>query len=410
MRVRSGSLLCAAALGGALLGGACGADSAGDAGATVTTVPSAATTTTTRPPQPDDAAFAGPGPYPVGVTTLDLEGRSVEVFYPASPGSESGLLRDSYSTSDALPPDMRAAPTGAGVDQSDGGESSASVPAIEIPAYRDLPSSDEGPFPVLLFSHGFGGWRLTQSSLTAGIASWGFVVASIDHTERGLVSLVAGTARADADAEAEVDLATLDLIHAESRATEGILSGAAAPDRTAAAGHSAGGATALALMNEARIDAIVAWAPAPRPEYEPFDTPTMVIAAERDVAITPEVARIPYDAASGPKAFVVIGRAGHNSFTDVCLQMRQGLDVLGAARLRGLAVPEVFARLATNGCSTDDLDPREAWAITQHFTVAYLRSVFAPDGDGVPDVGDAGLGDAVTDAFDGTPVFYAHTP
>ena len=50
--------------------------------------------------------------------------------------------------------------------------------------------SGAGPFPILTFSHGAGGFRQAYSGLLTGIASHGFVVASLDHLEWGLLAQV----------------------------------------------------------------------------------------------------------------------------------------------------------------------------------------------------------------------------
>ena len=39
----------------------------------------------------------------------------------------------------------------------------------------------QGRFPLVVFSHGYGGLRTQSSFLTAHLASWGFVVAAPDH-------------------------------------------------------------------------------------------------------------------------------------------------------------------------------------------------------------------------------------
>ena len=58
-----------------------------------------------------------------------------------------------------------------------------------IDAYVGPPTSTKGPFPIVLFSHGYGGERLYYSAhLLAGIASWGYVVVDADYLERGLAA------------------------------------------------------------------------------------------------------------------------------------------------------------------------------------------------------------------------------
>ena len=65
-------------------------------------------------------------------------------------------------------------------------------PPFVTDAYRGVPVSTDGPFPVVLFSHGASSFRLQSTALTTHLASWGFVVVSPDYFERGLQSLLGG--------------------------------------------------------------------------------------------------------------------------------------------------------------------------------------------------------------------------
>lgn len=53
-------------------------------------------------------------------------------------------------------------------------------PFVSLPTKRDAAIS-QGVFPLILFSHGTGGGRLTVEWFCAGLASRGFVVAAVDH-------------------------------------------------------------------------------------------------------------------------------------------------------------------------------------------------------------------------------------
>jgi predicted dienelactone hydrolase len=53
-------------------------------------------------------------------------------------------------------------------------------PFIRIPTARNATIS-KGTFPVILFSHGTGGGRLTVEWFCAGLASHGFIVIAVDH-------------------------------------------------------------------------------------------------------------------------------------------------------------------------------------------------------------------------------------
>lgn len=54
------------------------------------------------------------------------------------------------------------------------------IPFVRIPTARDGAISN-GSFPVILFSHGTGGGRLTVEWFCAGLASHGFIVVAVDH-------------------------------------------------------------------------------------------------------------------------------------------------------------------------------------------------------------------------------------
>src|SRR5262249_61965308 len=62
-------------------------------------------------------------------------------------------------------------------------------PLSEQDAARDLPVR-AGRYPLVLFSHGFGGHRRQSTFLTTHLASHGYVVAAPDHTGTTLVDLL----------------------------------------------------------------------------------------------------------------------------------------------------------------------------------------------------------------------------
>ena len=108
-------------------------------------------------------------------------------------------------------------------------------------------------------------------------------------------------------------------------------------------------------------------------------TPTMIIAGEKDSAISPAVVSTAYATLQTPKRLVVVGNLGHNAFSDSCLAIRNGNDLVGLAKQLGIGIPQGLLDLARNGCGADDMDTRAGWAIIQHFTVAQLRSELGID-------------------------------
>ena len=127
----------------------------------------------TTPPTSAAAAerkYAAKGPYDVGVVALNMNDRPLIVWYPAEAGSSAGKDQGRYDMRAFLPADQ----------QSKVAASDATV--FKMDAYKDVPApNDDGPFPLVLFSHGLGGFATQSSFLTTHLASWGFVVVAPEH-------------------------------------------------------------------------------------------------------------------------------------------------------------------------------------------------------------------------------------
>ncbi len=343
---------------------------------------------------PSTAAYADHGPFAVGVTTLALADRKVEVFYPAKAGGQRGRARATYDQREPLPDRLKAL-----------------VPdkfdiVTTLDAYRDLPGSTKGPFPVILFSHGLGGFRLDNSALEVGIASWGFVVAAPDHIERGRAALAGGGSvggRHDGQKDVDVLLAALHLVEQEGATADHPLHGVVDGTKVGAVGHSAGGAAALTALARPEIAVAVGWAPAPPANGDRPGKPVLIIGGAIDSVITPAVVRGLYDKLAQPKRRVEIANAGHNGFTDSCVVIRRGGGLIEFARSIKI-VPDELLALGENGCGPSTLEPQLGWRVMLHFTVAELRASFGIDRKPV------GLGDAITKAFPGVTISYEHQP
>jgi len=336
-------------------------------------------------------AYAQAGPYPVGVTTLQLPDRQVEVWYPAVPGSEAGMAHDTYRQTDALTdPILKSFAEGIARREHIN-------LVFETRSFRGLPPSDKRPFPVVVFSHGFGAWRTLNSSLIAGIASWGFVVGSADYHERGLNAVATSTVTATPAKDLAITLDTLALLRSTNAAAGGLLTGLMDFDHVAVVGHSAGGRTALDALGQPDFDVAIGYAAAGGATNT--GKPVMLVAARNDIGITTEFTEGLFASLSSPKRLVIIERSGHNSFSDICTPIREGASLAQLAIAAGLQIDRRLLDLAENGCAAEDLAPEEVWSITQHFTVAELRAVFGIDDPAV------GLGPGVADAFE-VPVDY----
>ena len=339
--------------------------------------------------------YAHAGPYAVGATTLDLGSagpafgdRLATVFYPADASKLAGHPRFSYDLEAPLPSALKAI-----------------VPAkydstFVVDAHVDAPRSPRAPFPIVLFSHGFGASRLYYSHLLAGIASWGFVVVSADYLERGLV---AQATHPDVTSTPAGDLQTmftsLTATVVASADPSSVLSGVADPHKVAAVGHSAGGQTAFDALGDPRVDVAVGWAPV-GPSGAPADKPAMIIGARNDVALTPKTLAGEFERFPGPTTLVEISGEGHNTYTDICTSIRSGTGGLVGFAVSAHLLNTELAKLAVNGCNPKDIAPQRFWPIVQYYTVAELRS-----GLGI-DRSHAGLAAPAKGQFPGFTVTY----
>ena len=151
-------------------------------------------------------AYVEPGPYSVGATTLQLDGRKVEVWYPAGeiPNDAQQVI---FEIRDLLPENLKS------VVPDD------LNPRYPTNAYRDVQPSADGPFPLVLFAHGFSAYPTEYQFLLTHLASWGMVVAGPDFSERGLLAALTGSV--STTDETELMQQTKDLLQRTSDASGG---------------------------------------------------------------------------------------------------------------------------------------------------------------------------------------------
>lgn len=306
-------------------------------------------------------SFDQHGPHKVGVTTLDLGDRQIEVYYPVDANAAAGKPTDSYEAADAFPESFRAF-----IPPAMNG-------SFDVGAVRNAPGSKDGPFPVVIYSHGFGGYRQVATFYLAHLASWGFVAASADHLERGIVALATG--KLD-DANKGIDLddvsRTLDALRQENAREGGLLAGVVKSDSVGITGHSAGAQTSLrAAGSNQEIDAFVSISGGISIMGEPNppmpNKPALVLAAADDKVVPAAKSLALYDALGGPKYFVEIGNSGHNSFTDSCPVI---LERGGLEQLRPLL--KDLVDLAQDGCTPGVTDPYAVQRVLGHYSVAFF--------------------------------------
>jgi hypothetical protein len=348
-------------------------------------------------PRAGEAAYAESGPYEVGVTTVQLSDRLMEVWYPVDPADIGTGPRDEYFirdyVSDAfdalIPPDVN--------------------PPYLTDATRDVPASPDGPFPLVLFSHGFASYRVQSTFLTTHLASWGFVVISPDYLERGLRSVLGQpptTNRADTAVADEA----IETARALSATPGGALEGRIDGDTVFPIGHSAGGGTTLRLLSRPDVPSGIPLAAGVGPT-QLMNVATLLpkgkhvtwIAAPWDSVVSIDGVRNGFTYTQGERRIVELAGSGHvNAFSDIC-EIGEG-GVVEIAQAIGLPLPESLLALGNDGCRVPPFkDSPEVWPEVRHFVTAELRYRAGVDAEPV------GLGDQVLANFDDVQR-YRHNP
>ncbi len=331
--------------------------------------PSTAAPSTTAVPDARPA-YEGRGPHPVGTETIALDdGRRVVVWYPASEAA-ADQPTETFDIASLLSPELQAqvAPE--------------LRPQYEIDAHPGAAPAGDGPFPVVLFSHGYAGFPEQSADLTTHLTSWGFVVVAPDHVERSLSGLLGtGAAGVTPSEDPAVLSASLDAAVADADRNGSPLGDLLDLDHVAVIGHSAGARAAyLTASSDERVDAFIAYSVgldggAADAEAPPVpDVPGMVMLGDADGTIPAAASRSVYEGMATPKYLVEIADAGHLVFSDICLIGREQGGLVALVEETGLDLPASLLRLASDGCEDDALLPSKAFGAIDHFSVAFLRA------------------------------------
>ena len=220
--------------------------------------------------RPDAPALSARGQYTVGVRTITLVRKDVLDIAKAaatSPAPNPLPRYDRPLTVEVWYPATLAAGQTESTQYTDAlgsgpGDPKRPVVPFSFPgrAARDAePNPAGGPYPLVLFSHGYPGSRYLMSYLAENLASKGYVVASIDHTD---------STHADKAAfastllnRAQDDQAVLDAVGALSTSGSGFLMGLVNADNTALLGYSMGGYGALNFAGAGYADQVLGFVP-----------------------------------------------------------------------------------------------------------------------------------------------------
>ena len=326
------------------------ATSTPDEGASLETI-SGCGDTTLLASTSDDAA---PGAWKVGARTLMAGDLQAEVWYPAVPGSDSGVDTIIYDIRDQLAPDE-----GAKIPDEDN-------PWHYCDCYRDLPlDTERGPYPVIIFAHGTAGFRHQSLAQMTHWASHGFVVAAVDHPGLKLGDLLSFNFNQDLS----TDLNTLHATLSELPGDWSFLDGAIDLERLGAAGHSAGGGAIGALSDRAQV--MIPMASRGTSE-SPALKSTLILGGVDDSVAAYDGQVNGYESSPATKRLVGLSNAGHLAFSDLCNLGADKGGLVAIANQYGVSGAS-FASFLWDGCDEGQLAFEDARDIVNYATTATLK-------------------------------------
>lgn len=181
----------------------------------------------------------------------------------------------------------------------------------------ETPPAADGPFPVVVFSHGLGGWPEAYQRLVVRWAAAGFVVVAPTYplTSRGAGWDTAGDVRNQPGDASFVLTSALRQADQPGDPLHGVLDA----DRVAGVGHSLGGMTTVGLFDaccrDDRLDGgiILAGRSLGPDDRGPAGraVPLLFVHADDDPIVPYRAGRAAHDGVPWPKAFVTLVSAGH---------------------------------------------------------------------------------------------------
>ncbi len=193
-----------------------------------------------------------------------------------------------------------------------------------------------GPYPLIVFAHGYSSLKNQSASYLRHLVSHGYVVAAPGFPQTRLDA--AGGPRLYATLDQPEDVRfIIDELFAMSSDATAFLSGAIDQELVGMTGHSGGGLTTMITaygpLRDERIDAVLPISPVgclvPPDIAVDASVPAMIVGGSIDILVGPASIKKAYEAASAPKYFVEVVGAEHVRFGDIDIADSQLGDILG---------------------------------------------------------------------------------
>jgi predicted dienelactone hydrolase len=353
------------------------------------------------------------GPYPVGITTVQIDGDpkrgrglQTEFWYPATDAAlDMPTTKYSQYLGHETCPDPEAALAAANAGSAIGGyRDGISIAELDDPtrttwmtnAVREAPLAESPAsnkkWPLVVFSHGSGAYRASYSFWTEFLASHGFCVAACDHPGSARYTIVDGKVLLPISNRSKNEHnRPLDLV----QIIDGVQEGSAKPDlfakidasNVAITGMSFGGFTTAATLEfqDPRIKAAVMMCSSMEmsgtrdyhtPKRKNKSTPVMAMIGTEDTVLGPvanDASRQYVDTHSGDAYLLEIRRGGHVSFTSCEMydpEYGNGINAEGSSR-----------SLTAPGTTYKPLPIEEQHAIINSYGLPFLNKYLKQSGD-----------------------------
>ena len=314
--------------------------------------------------------YSGRGPYPVGVRTVHLDYTSddyVDVWYPADPEALSDSHTEKASVASYVDPRLLQTLPEEVADSFDTGQYRDAVPA-------------EGSFPVIVDGHAVIQSNRAYSFITSHLASWGFVVVSVEYPsqqKKSFSSFLGVYLHGSIHGQHTDDI--VDSLYA----VKAVKGDTADTSRVGVIGHGYGTRTALSALALPQISTGVFWsspresAAWPNFTFPGGSEPVTLIGLGDDTLVPEESVRALYESLWGPRTYFVIEGAGANTMSDFCRRAWPHGDRMDAMSSQ---FDELDFLYTTEGCSADFIDPTLAQAVLKHaVTTHFLRELSGED-------------------------------